>query len=166
MSFLQTYDGSTAVLTEELRMLYGAVYAGAPYYDGPSDVAEFVREWPELLARPGFRLVLTRVPSGQLVGFALGHVVPPDGGWWPVGRAPADDSFGLAEFGVHADWRRGGVGRGLHDALVAGRTEPRVVLWVHADAVAAGAAYRRWGYRLVGPASRPPYQVMCLPRAH
>lgn len=166
---IDTYDGSAALLTEELQTLYAAAYAGPPYYDGPDDVAEFVSEWPALMKRPGFRLALARLPDDRLVGFALGHIVDPGSGIWSVPATQSTDggaqnSFGIAEFGVHPDWWRRGIARCLHDALLAGRTEPQVVLWVHADAPAARAAYRRWGYRFVGPASRPPYQVMCLER--
>jgi GNAT superfamily N-acetyltransferase len=176
---VETHDGSTASLDAELRDLYGAVYAEPPYRDGPAEIAEFVEEWPELVARPGFRLAVARVAAGDLAGFALGHVVDPDGGWWPDNRlAPTGDradrgkgdriprpTFGIAELGVHPAWRRHGVARLVHEALLTGRTEPWVVLWVRRDAPAAVAMYHRWGYRLVGAVpDRPPYQVMCLTR--
>jgi len=176
------YDGAEAALTDELLALYGEVYAGPPYRDGPEDVAEFAAEWPRLLAEPGFRLVVARVPEGRLVGLALGHVLGPGSGWWSavrptlptelteesVGADGVGRSFGIAEFGVHPDWLRVGIARRLHDGLLDGRAEARVVLWVHTDAVAARATYDRWGYRFVGtvPASsrRAAYHVLCLTR--
>jgi ribosomal protein S18 acetylase RimI-like enzyme len=86
-----------------------------------------------------------------------------------AGRVGVDDagrSFGIAELGVHPAWRRRGLASGLHEALLADRPEPRVVLWVRADAPAAAATYARWGYRLMGCVpDRPPYQVMCLDRS-
>jgi ribosomal protein S18 acetylase RimI-like enzyme len=159
---VETYDASTATLTAELRDLYGAVYAEAPYHDGPDDIAEFAAEWPALLARPGFGLALARVQDQSLAGFALGHAVEPGTGWWPAGRPEsAKDSFGIAELGVHPGYRRHGIAKLVHDALLAGRPERCAVLWVRGDAPAAVAAYHRWGYRLVGAvADRPPYQVM------
>lgn len=175
---VETYDGPAATLTEELRALYAAVYAEAPYRDGPAEVAEFVAEWPGLLNQPGFRLVVART-AGRLVGFAVGYVVEWASGWWagvssgPPGGDPADPvglldrghSFGIAELGVHPGWRRRRLASRLHDELLAGRSEPRVVLWVRADAPAARATYARWGYRLRGSVpDRPPYQVMCLDR--
>jgi len=174
---VETYDGPTATLTDDLRALYAAVYAEPPYRDGPAEVAEFVAEWRELLNQPGFRLVVART-AGQLVGFALGHVVESASGWWagirpgPPGGDTADPvdsdsghSFGIAELGVHPGWRRRRLASRLHEALLAGRSEPRVVLWVRADAPAARATYARWGYRLIGSVpDRPPYQVMCLDR--
>jgi GNAT superfamily N-acetyltransferase len=165
----ETYDGLAARLTGEVSAAYAAVYAEAPYRDGPAEVAEFAAEWPGLVTQPGFRLVLARAGSGEVVGFALGHQVEPASGWW-TGLAPAsaaaDASFGVAELGVRSDWRRRGLASRLHEALLADRREPRVVLWVRADAPAAVATYARWGYRLLGwVADRPPYQVMCLDRA-
>lgn len=175
---VETYEGWAAVLTEGLRTLYAAVYAEPPYRDGPTDLAEFAAEWPALLACPGFRLVVAGT-AGAPVGFALGHVVDPGSGWWPATGpgSPADRpagtagaqgdgrSFGIAELGVHPGWRRRGIASRVHEALLAGRTEPRVVLWVHADATAARATYHRWGYRHVGAAPDPPYRVMCLDRS-
>jgi ribosomal protein S18 acetylase RimI-like enzyme len=175
---VETYDGPAATPTDELRALYAAVYAEPPYRDGPAEVAEFVAEWSDLLHQPGFRLVVART-AGQLVGFGLGHMVDSASGWWagirpdrlgsdsadPVGVDDGGHSFGIAELGVHPAWRRRGIARRLHEALLAGRSEPRVVLWVRADAPAARATYARWGYRLVGPVpDRSPYQLMCLDR--
>ena len=165
---VETYDGPATVLTDDLRALYAAVYAEPPYRDGPADVAEFVAEWRDLSARPGFRLVVART-AGELVGFALGHVVDEASGWWagirpgppvgatagPAGLDGAGPSFGIAELGVHPAWRRRRLASRLHDALLAGRGERRVVLWVRADAPAARATYARWGYRLVGSVRGP-----------
>jgi len=169
---IETYDGLAATLTAEVRAVYAAVYAEAPYRDGPAEVAEFAAEWPGLVAQPGFRLVLARAGTGEVVGLALGHLVQPASGWWAgfdpaaAGAGTAGRSFGIAELGVHPAWRRRGLASRLHEALLADRREPRVVLWVRADARAAAATYARWGYRLVGRVpDRPPYQVMCLDRS-
>jgi ribosomal protein S18 acetylase RimI-like enzyme len=167
---VETYDASTARLTAELRDLYGAVYVEAPYHDGSDDIAEFVAEWPDLLAPPGFGLALARVHeehAQHLAGFALGHAVEPGTDWWPTNFPEGDKeaSFGIAELGVRPERRRHGIARLVHDALLAGRPERQVVLWVRGDAPAATAAYRRWGYRIDGDApGRPPYLVMCLNR--
>jgi ribosomal protein S18 acetylase RimI-like enzyme len=168
---IETCDGLAAALTGEVRAVYAAVYAEPPYRDGPADVAEFAAEWPGLVAQPGFRLVLARAGTGEVVGLALGHQVPPASGWWaghdpaPAVGDTAGGSFGIAELGVHPAWRRRGLASRLHEALLADRREPRVVLWVRADAPAAAATYARWGYRLLGSVpDRPPYQVMCLDR--
>jgi ribosomal protein S18 acetylase RimI-like enzyme len=165
------YSGAEATLSDELLALYGRVYAEAPYWDGPADVAEFAAEWPRLNSEPGFRLVVARSDSAGLVGFVLGHLVSPDSGWWtgidPIPVNGAEPTFGVAEFGVHRAWRRSGIARRLHDALLDGQAASQVVLWVRTDAPAAQAAYTRWGYRHAGTIGRPPdrsYHVLFLDR--
>ncbi len=159
---VETHDRLAAAASAEFLKLYGDVYAGAPYWNGPKDVAEFAAEWVQLRDEPGIRLVLARAEAGA-VGFGLGHVVRPDSGWWGSAPTVRGASFGIAEFGVLAGWRRLGVARRLHDALLAGRGESRSVLWVRVDAPVARAVYDSWGYRMVGALDRSPgYQVMCL----
>jgi GNAT superfamily N-acetyltransferase len=159
---VEVHDRLATTASDELLRLYGDVYGGAPYRDGPADVAEFAAEWDRLRMEPGIRLVLARAAVG-LVGFGLGHVVQPDSGWWGGVARDGGLSFGIAEFGVLADWRGRGIARRLHDALLAGRREKSAVLWVRADAPVARAAYDSWGYRAVGTIERSPrYHVMCL----
>lgn len=161
------HDGAAAKLSDELVELYGEVYAEAPYWDGPADVAEFAAEWPRLNGEPGFRLAIARTDSDGLVGFVLGHLVDRDSGWWAGADIATEHAFGIAEFGVHRAWRRSGIARRLHDALLEGQTAPRVVLWVRTDAPVAQAAYARWGYRQAGTIQRPPgrsYRVLFLDR--
>ncbi len=61
-------------------------------------------------------------------------------------------TFGLIELAVRAPWRRLGVARRLHEAVLADATEERVLLNARPDVEAAQAAYRSWGYRKVGEA--------------
>lgn len=56
------------------------------------------------------------------------------------------------EFAVRASWRRLGVGRRLHEVILGGGDEERVLLNALPDAEAAQSAYRSWGYRKVGEA--------------
>lgn len=56
------------------------------------------------------------------------------------------------EFAVRAPWRGLGVARRLHEAVLAGGNEERVLLNALPEAEAAQAAYRSWGYRKVGEA--------------
>jgi ribosomal protein S18 acetylase RimI-like enzyme len=158
---VETHDRLAMAPSDEFLKLYGDVYAGAPYWNRPADVAEFAAEWGRLREEPGIRLVLAR--AADAVGFGLGHVVRPDSGWWGGAPTVRGASFGIAEFGVLAGWRRLGVARRLHDALLAGRGESRAVLWVRVDAPVARAVYDSWGYRVVGAVEQSPgYHVMCL----
>ena len=175
------YDGVAATLSEELLASYLEVYAEAPYWETAKEVAEFAAEWPELLAEPGFRLALARTDAGELVGFALGHLLGANSAWWAdmrpmpaaetTGRIRVEDltrSFGVAELGVHRAWRRRGIARRLHDALLAGRSELPVVLWARTDAPGAQATYDRWGYQRLGTVQRGEdlsYYVLCRDHA-
>lgn len=161
MTDIEVHEAVGDAPGDELLALYGEVYAGPPYFDGPSDVADFAAAWPSWRVEPGFRLVLAR-SAGELVGFAVGWALPP-GGW---GGAEGVSGYGLAEFGVREAWRGRGIAGRLHTALLAGRPESRVVLWVRADAPAARAVYARWGYRQVGGVDRDgtSYLVLCLER--
>jgi ribosomal protein S18 acetylase RimI-like enzyme len=147
---IEVHEEVAIAATDELLVLYGDVYAGPPYFDGPADVADFALVWPQWRAEPGFRLTLAR-DAGELVGFALGWALPPGAGW---GIETEVSAFGVAELGVRDGWRGRGIATGLHTALLAGRPETRAVLWVRADAPAARAAYARWGYREVGRVAR------------
>lgn len=148
MTAIEVHDEVAEVPGNELLALYGDVYAGPPYFDGPADVAEFADAWPRWRAEPGFRLALAR-DVGELEGFAVGWVLPPGVAW---GIDNEVSSYGIAEMGVREKWRGRGIATRLHTALLAGRPETRVVLWVRADAPAARATYARWGYRETGRA--------------
>lgn len=159
---IEVHDG-TVSLSEELLALYVAVFAEAPYHDTQADTDEFVAEWPELTAELGFRLVLARAETGELAGFTIGHVLEPGTSWWSGLR---ERGYGVAELGVHRDWRRHGIARKLHDALLDGRPERQVVLWARPAAEVARAVYASWGYRQVDLIEGPKRTnlVLCLDR--
>ncbi|WP_322778275.1 GNAT family N-acetyltransferase [Frankia sp. Cas4] len=147
-------------LRELIEPVYAEVYAEAPYCEGPDDVAEFAAGWPRRVGAPGFRAVIATVDD-RPVGMTFGHPLAAETGWWEglVERAPdevtAEDghrSFAVIELAVLASHRRRGLGRALHDGLLAGRDEQRVVLLVRPepDAAPARAAYASWGYRTIG----------------
>ncbi len=48
---------------------------------------------------------------------------------------------------MRASWRRQGIGRELHDLILAGRPEERATLVVLPAATAAQQAFRAWGWR-------------------
>jgi hypothetical protein len=56
---------------------------------------------------------------------------------------------------VRASWRRQGIGRDLHDLILAGRPEERATLTVLPAAAAAQHAFRAWGWRKVARTRDP-----------
>ncbi|WP_051836275.1 hypothetical protein [Streptomyces sp. NRRL WC-3742] len=74
---------------DEIAPLYEQVFAEPPYFEGPSDLVDFLEGYGRFRTMAGFRLVLAR--SGGLVGFAFGVLLQSGSRWW--------DSLGLdAEF--------------------------------------------------------------------
>jgi GNAT superfamily N-acetyltransferase len=160
------------------REIFAAVFAEPPYLEGPEDVATWLDDLAEHLTCTGFQLVLASV-DGQPVGFAYGYRITPDTWRWqnfvaPFAAAMPEEGvrsgriFVLMEFAVLAGWRGRGVGRALHDRLLAQSSERLAHLTVHAAAKIAQAAYRSWGWVTVGhrdKAGGPGYDVMVLDRA-
>jgi ribosomal protein S18 acetylase RimI-like enzyme len=96
--------------------------------------------------------------GGYLVGFAAGMPLRPSTSWWrrlttPLPESDTDEypgrTFALTELAVRAAWRRQGVGRELHDLVLAGRAEERATVTVAPDANAAQGALRAWGWQRV-----------------
>lgn len=157
-------DGPGALRAEDaLRTVYAEAFAGPPFHETAQDVDAAFRRFPVLAGRPAFRAVLARTPDGEPVGMAYGHALTADTVWWDelvdpvpeaVRREDGRRSFGLMELAVRGAWRGQGVARRLHRALLGTVRAERVLLNVHPRSLEARAAYRAWGYRTVGPASR------------
>ncbi|MFF0725577.1 GNAT family N-acetyltransferase [Streptomyces sp. NPDC004134] len=181
---VQCYDGAAAA--EKLGSFlpaYREVYVEPPYREGPEDVADFTGLFAVQAGRPGFRVVLAVDGGEEVVGFAYGFRLPPDTGWWrnllrpPSADFTAEDgqrTFAVIELAVRKPWRRQGVARRLHAALLDGLAVERVTLTVRPEpeAAPARAAYESWGYRKLGTsqpgACAPVYEAMVLrlrPRA-
>ena len=163
---LELLDGTQAAEhAEELQALAAEVYADPPYSQvpGPGQAAELARRFRVQRRQPGFALAEAR--SGEyLVGYALGLPLRPSTSWWRnlTAPLPADQTtehpgrtFALAELLVRAPWRRQGIGRDLHDLLLAGRTEERATLTVRPAAAPAQGAFQSWGWRKVGRTQDP-----------
>jgi ribosomal protein S18 acetylase RimI-like enzyme len=89
--------------------------------------------------------------------------------WWREVTTPlAEDvtaehpgrTFALVDLMVRGAWRRQGIGRSMHDLVLAGRTEERATLIVPPGATAAQAAFQSWGWHKIartrGPAPGAP----------
>ena len=163
---LELLDGTQAAEhADELQALAAEVYADPPYSQdpGPGQAAELARRFRVQRRQPGFALAEAR--SGEyLVGYALGLPLRPSTSWWRnlTAPLPADQTtehpgrtFALAELLVRAPWRRQGIGRDLHDLLLAGRSEERATLTVRPAAAPAQGAFQSWGWRKVARTRDP-----------
>ena len=156
--------------------LYRAVFSLPPFN---GDAAEFANQrsyFPAMTARPGFLLATARA-GDERVGFGYGFVLPADTRWWaglddPVSaefaREDGHRTFALIDYGVLAAWRGRGIGRAVHDAVLAGSGARRATLSVQPKAVETQEIYRRWGWRRVSsktmdpPVPAPVFDILVL----
>jgi GNAT superfamily N-acetyltransferase len=140
---------------EEFQALYAEVCAGLLH---EAAVAGFADRFAVARRQPGFVLAEAR-HGGYLVGFAFGMPLRPSTSWWRDLTTPLPAevtterpgrTFALAGLLVRAPWRRQGIGRDLHDLVLAGRAEERATLTVLPAATAAQRAGRSWGWRKIG----------------
>ncbi|MGG7571867.1 GNAT family N-acetyltransferase [Streptomyces sirii] len=159
---VEPLDGPAAARSEPaFRLVYAEVFAEKPYEETSGSVEATFRRFRSQVRRAAFRGALACTVDGEPVGIAYGYPLSPATGWWDhlITPVPAEfrredghRTFGLMEFAVRAPWRRLGVGRRLHEAVLAGGDEERVLLNALPEAEAAQTAYRSWGYRKVGEA--------------
>jgi GNAT superfamily N-acetyltransferase len=152
MTFRLLDGRQAAELADEVQALYAEVYAGEP----ASDTDEFAARFQVQRCQPGFVVAAAR-SGGYLVGCAAGMPLRPSTSWWRdlTTKLPDDltvehpgRTFALTELMVRASWRRQGIGRALHDMLLAGRTEERATL-VAPSATAATQSLQRWGWHKI-----------------
>ncbi|MFJ9516782.1 GNAT family N-acetyltransferase [Kitasatospora sp. NPDC101801] len=176
---LTRYPGPAAKeVFDDLVALYRVVYDVPPYAGDPFfSVDSFAERLHDALEMTGFETVTAR-RSGELLGLVHGVTLPADRAWWrslgearpPAARAAAEAGrvFWLRELMVLPEHTGQGVGRRLHDAMVAGRDETWTVLTCIFDNEPARSAYPRWGYRVIGGRIRhapesPEYDALLLP---
>ena len=153
----QLLDGlQAAEHTGELQALRAEVYADPPY-QRPDAAGLFADRFRVQRRQPGFALAEAR-HGAYLVGYATGMPLRPSTSWWREVTTPLPDevtaeppgrTFALTDLLVRAAWRRQGIGRALHDLILAGRKEERATLTVPPAATAAQQAFREWGWRRV-----------------
>lgn len=159
--------------TDALVGVYAEVYAdklGDPFFT----VDRFLERFRGHTAREGYALVTCHL-GDDLIGYAYGLPLQADTRWWQGLRADAPDdmrretgrrTFALNEIMVRAPWRRRGIARRLHDALLAGRSEERATLLVDPSNTPARTAYLRWGWTVLGSLQpfpdAPVYDAMTL----
>ena len=140
----------------ELELLHADVYGGLDYSADPEG-REFGERLRTYRRQPGFALAEAR-SGGYLIGCAMGLPLRPATSWWREVTTPlAEDvtsehrgrTFALTELMVRGAWRRQGIGRSLHDLVLAGRAEERATLVVPPAATAAQAAFQNWGWHKI-----------------
>ena len=160
---VQLLDGTQAAAhEEELAAAHAEVYSHPPYQRA-EDRDTFAARFRVQRRQPGFVVAEAR-RGGYLVGYAAGMPLRPSTSWWRNLTAPLGDemttehpgrTFALTELLVRPSWRQQGVGRALHDRMLAGRPEERATLTVLPAAAPAQAALRRWGWRRVARTRDP-----------
>ncbi|MBO2451653.1 GNAT family N-acetyltransferase [Actinomadura barringtoniae] len=139
----------------ELTELYVKTYAEPPYNGGGVYTEDgFHTRNQRQFRSPGFSLITARSSEGDLVGFAFGFTMGP-GRWWggatePDGPVMGQDKFALIELVVDAAHRGQGLGRRMHDEILANRPERYSTLCAHPGAQPARDAYDRWGWVKAG----------------
>lgn len=174
---LTAHDAAGArALRDELIAAYAEVYADTlsdPFYS----VDRFADRFAAHSSRPGYALVTAHLDE-ELIGYAYGVPLSADTAWWqglltPVPaeltRETGRRTFALNEIMVREPWRRRGIARRLHDALLERRPEPRATLLVDPVNTPAKTAYTSWGWRRIGGLrpfpDAPVYDAMLLDRA-
>ncbi len=168
---------SAKAITSELVDVYAKVYDVPPYIGDPFFSADSFRERLEAAYdTEGFETV-TAHQDGRIVGYVHGATLPHDKPWWTSlgNRRPADlveladdgGVFWLRELMVLPELQNMGLGRLIHDTVIAGRSETVTALTCIVDNQPAHDAYLRWGYTIMGQIKHAPespvYDAMYLP---
>jgi ribosomal protein S18 acetylase RimI-like enzyme len=151
------YDAEGArAISKTVKLIHHEAYAAAiergdPFESGDAPMKRF-----DLYTRRGeFDLVVASL-DGEPVGQAWGWALQPDSTWWKglvgevePGFTDEDDkrTFAFSEFMVRARYAGQGMGRALHDELLAPRREERASLLVRPENATGYRRYTRWGWR-------------------
>jgi ribosomal protein S18 acetylase RimI-like enzyme len=147
---------------DELRGLHAEVYADPPYRCR-EDAAAFGHRFRVQRRQPGFALAEAR-RGEYLIGYAAGMPLRPATSWWRYLTTPLPDNittehpgrtFALTDLLVRAAWRQQGIGRDLHDLILASRGEERATLTVLPAATPAQRAFQSWGWQKVARSRGP-----------
>lgn len=162
---------------ERIRRVLLEVYAEV-YADRLNDPffseAQFIDRLNSQITAPGWEAVVG-YSGNQPVGYAYGASLRPNTTLWqnmdPVPPAAfieesAGRTFFMFELMLRVPWRKQGLSRLLHDALLAERAETRAALTVEHDHHRVRALYESWGYINLGTdrptPTAPLYDVMVL----
>ncbi|MER0442983.1 GNAT family N-acetyltransferase [Streptomyces sp. Edi4] len=156
---IRHYDHRHAAELRPLLLdVYAEVYAKASENDPFAGVDRFAQGLDGWSNRPGWTCTIG-YDGDQAVGYAYGAPLPPDAKWWGglLTSVPTDvveetgtRTYALSELMVRVPWRKSGISRRLHDALLAERTEERATLLVDQEHPKVWALYESWGWITLG----------------
>ncbi|MFI9531037.1 GNAT family N-acetyltransferase [Micromonospora rosaria] len=138
--------------------LYDAVFSEPPFFWRDDESSLHRARLSGLVEDPTFGVVVAEVGT-EVVGFAYGFTLAVDTTRWSrliepvsseVSREWPGRTFVLFDYAVERAHRGRGVGRGIHDALLASRREERATLTVQPTAVATKRIYEHWRWRWLG----------------
>ncbi|TKK90381.1 GNAT family N-acetyltransferase [Herbidospora galbida] len=138
--------------------IHDDVFLREPFAWTPDTSQENAEDLHRLAGDPSFSAVIAW-HAGEPVGYAYGHRLPADHGWWraipePLPAEFTDEwdgrTFALVSLAVLPNRRGHGVGRRLIDSLLGSRGEERAVLSVQPTALSTQSIYRHLGWRLIG----------------
>ena len=174
---LETRHGQEALaLADIVSGLYQAVFSLPPFSGDHAEFASQRSYYPAMTARPGFGLTTARA-GDEYAGFGYGFLLPADTRWWTGLADPVSEDFGaedgrrtfaLIDYGVLPAWRGRGVGRAVHDELLARSGARRATLSVQPKATQTLEIYRHWGWRTVSrkemdpPVPAPVFDILVL----
>ena len=147
-----------ADLMDELCDAYADAYGAVPGEDTGQKRDAFRDRATKGLQVPHYSLVTARA-GDRLAGFVFGYSLQPGSRWWEGLRPEPPEGFTqetgsrtviLAEIEVRRAWQGRGIGRKLHDAFLAERSEQRATLATNPKATGTQALYERWGWRKQG----------------
>lgn len=137
-----------AGLREELIALCAQAFAADPWREPPSRAVKVVDRIYASFDKPSFRLVVARGSDG-ITGFGYGYADD----FLARLTTGFDRAFELVDLAVAPVHQGRGIGRKLHDALLAQAPSPRLLL-TH-PALELRSMYARWGWRDRGDVSIP-----------
>jgi GNAT superfamily N-acetyltransferase len=153
--------------------VYGSAFGGPPYHE-PAEMTDAFVERVERYARDreGFRLVTAVGDAGRMFGIGLAVTARPGDAWREgvaraipdlVERWLGDRCLEVVHIAVTASEQGQGIGRLVHDVLIAGRPAPTGLLTVHPEAAPARALYESSGWTLLTdalPTHGPDFRLM------
>jgi ribosomal protein S18 acetylase RimI-like enzyme len=143
---------------DQICKLHNDTFSVEPFEWVDSMAQEHQELLTGLLENPTFALAVAR-RGDELLGFAYGHQLLADHGWWGDFLIPVlpdikaewtGRTFALITLAVESHARGGGLGRILVDQLFASRTEERGLLSVQPNATDTQAFYVHTGWQLIG----------------